>query len=124
MFGAVINYRILSLIQSLHGLFIELSNSLGAKSMKYKKAQDILPKHVLELLQDYVDGEYLYIPLKNNSKKSWGEKSGLKKELSDRNREIYNKYQRGMAISQLIGEYYLTESSIRRIIRSEKLRDN
>lgn len=51
-------------------------------------------------------------------------KSGFKKELSDRNREIYNKYQRGMAISQLIGEYYLTESSIRRIIRSEKSRDN
>lgn len=88
--------------------------------MRYKKAQDILPKHVLEQLQEYVDGEYLYIPLKNNSKKSWGEKSGIKKELRERNKEILNKYQRGIAIKELISEYYLTESSIRRIIRSEK----
>lgn len=92
--------------------------------MKYKRAQDILPKHVLELLQEYVDGEYLYIPLKNNSKKSWGEKSGIKKELRERNREIFNNYQQGITIKELIGEYYLTESSIRRIIRTEKLRDN
>lgn len=33
--------------------------------MKYKKAQEVLPKHIIELLQEYVDGEYLYIPIKN-----------------------------------------------------------
>ena len=91
--------------------------------MKYKKAQNILPKHIIELLQEYVDGEYLYIPTKNNTKKSWGEVSGLKKELNERNEEIFNKYQDGMEIKELISQYYLTESSIRRIIRQQKLKN-
>lgn len=88
--------------------------------MKYKKAQDILPKHIVELLQEYVNGEYLYIPIKNSNKKSWGEKSGLKKELSERNKEIFNKYKNGIEIKELTSQYYLTESSIRRIIRQQK----
>ena len=91
--------------------------------MRYKKAQDILPKHIIEILQEYVDGEYLYIPIKNNTKKSWGEKSGLKKELSERNKEIFNKYQNGMKIKELTSQYYLTESSIRRLIREQKIKE-
>lgn len=90
--------------------------------MKYKKAQDILPNHIIELLQEYVEGEYLYIPIKNNTKKSWGEKSGLKKEISERNKEIYNRYKNGIEIKELINHYYLTESSIRRIIRQQKIK--
>ena len=88
--------------------------------MKYKKAQDILPKHLLELVQEYVDGSYLYIPTKQDMKKSWGENSGIKKELSKRNEEIFNKYLNGVKIKELVNEYYLTESSIRRIIKQEK----
>ena len=91
--------------------------------MKYKKAQDILPAHIIEMLQEYVDGEYLYIPIKNNTKKSWGEKSGLKKELIERNKEIFNKYQNGIEIKELTSQYYLTESSIRRIIRQQKIKE-
>lgn len=91
--------------------------------MKYKKAQDVLPKHIIELLQEYVDGQYLYIPIKNNTKKSWGEKSGFKKELSERNKEIFNKYEKGLSIKALASQYYLTEGSIRRIIREEKIKE-
>lgn len=40
--------------------------------MKYKKAQNVLPEEILELIQNYVDGEYLYIPRKSKNKKSWG----------------------------------------------------
>lgn len=88
--------------------------------MKYKKAKDILPEHVIEIIQEYVDGEYLYIPIKNNTQKSWGEQSGLRKELSERNSDIFNKYKQGVTIKELIDEYYLAESSIRRIIRQQK----
>lgn len=88
--------------------------------MKYKNAQEILPKHIIEILQEYIDGEYLYIPTKSSSKKSWDETSGLKKELSERNKEIFNKYQKGISIKELTIQYYLTESSIRRIIRGKK----
>ena len=45
--------------------------------MRYVKAQDVLPKDLLKLIQEYVDGEYLYVPRKNGNQKSWGEKSGI-----------------------------------------------
>ena len=32
--------------------------------MKYVKAQDVLPEEILEILQKYIDGKYLYVPKK------------------------------------------------------------
>ena len=49
--------------------------------MKYVKAQDVLPEEIIEILQKYVDGKYLYIPRKNENQKAWGENSGIKKAL-------------------------------------------
>ena len=88
--------------------------------MKYKKAQDILPKDVLDLVQKYIDGDYIYIPKKDDSKKSWGEVSGIKAELNSRNFEIYSKYLQGTSVKQLSADYFLSESSIRRIIYTYK----
>lgn len=86
--------------------------------MKYEKAQDILPSNIIEILQEYVEGGYIYIPKKN--KKSWGENTNTKRELKKRNKEILIKYSSGKSVKDLAKEYYLTESSIRRIIRSLK----
>lgn len=88
--------------------------------MSYKKAQDVLPEEILKIIQEYVDGEYLYIPRKNENHKSWGEKSGIKDSLKIRNNEIYKKYLNGATINELAQEYYLSEKSIRRIIGQEK----
>lgn len=88
--------------------------------MKYKKAQNILPKDVLDLVQKYIDGDYIYIPQKDNSKKSWGEVSGIKAELNSRNFEIYIKFSQGTSIKQLSTDYFLSESSIRRILYTYK----
>lgn len=52
--------------------------------MKYKKAQNILLKDVLDLVQKYIDGDYIYIPKKDNSRKSWVKASGIKAELNFR----------------------------------------
>lgn len=49
--------------------------------MKYTNAKSILPEELLTLIQDYIDGEYLYIPRKQENQKSWGEKNGAKKGL-------------------------------------------
>ena len=40
--------------------------------MKYKKAQDILPQYMIDDLQQYIEGGYLYIPKKeeNSGKKA------------------------------------------------------
>ncbi|MGX4599960.1 CD3324 family protein [Faecalimicrobium sp. JNUCC 81] len=88
--------------------------------MKYEKAQNILPEDVIELIQEYIDGGYLYIPRKSSNKKSWGESSGTKNDLKKRNVEIFNKYKEGISVKELTKHYYLTENSIRRIIRQEK----
>jgi Mor family transcriptional regulator len=86
----------------------------------YVKAQNVLPENILKMIQEYVDGEYLYIPRKNGNEKSWGEKSGTKKFLQKRNEEIYHHYLKGASIKQLAQEYFLSEKSIRRIIHSQK----
>ncbi|GAA0086466.1 CD3324 family protein [Clostridium sp. CTA-7] len=89
--------------------------------MKYIKAQDVLPEEIVKIIQEYVDGEYLYVPRKNDNHKAWGEKSGIKSSLKVRNNEIYKKYIAGTTINELTKEYYLSEKSIRRIISQEKL---
>ena len=88
--------------------------------MKHVKALDVLPAEVIEIIQKYVDGEYLYIPRKNENHKAWGEKSGIKTSLKIRNNEIYKKYLNGSTINELAKEYYLSEKSIRRIISQER----
>ena len=88
--------------------------------MSYIKAQDVLPEEILKIIQEYIDGEYIYIPRKNENHKSWGEKSGIKDSLKIRNNEIYKKYLNGATINELAQEYYLSEKSIRRIIGQEK----
>lgn len=62
----------------------------------------------------------IYIPKKEENKKSWGENTTTKEELKKRNEEIMMKYNNGSSIKNLAGEYYLTEASIRRIIRELK----
>lgn len=89
--------------------------------MKYENAQNILPEDIIKQLQQYVDGMYLYIPKKDTNKKVWGENSGFKLELLNRNKEIYNKFLTGVEVKDLASSYYLTESSIRRIVREYKL---
>jgi Mor family transcriptional regulator len=84
--------------------------------MRYSKAQNVLPVEILKIIQEYVDGEYLYIPRKNGNKKAWGEKSGTRNSLKYRNVEIFNKHNEGASIIELANEYYLSEKSIRRIV--------
>ena len=88
--------------------------------MGYNKAADILPPKILEVLQDYVDGEYIYIPRKPENRKSWGQQTDTKKTYAERNVQIYKDYLEGMSLTQLATKYFLAEKSIQRIIRQEK----
>lgn len=81
--------------------------------MRYIKAQDVLPEDILKIIQEYVDGEYLYIPRRHGNQKSWGEQSGVKKHLRIRNQQIYHQYLEGISVSILAEQYYLSEKSIR-----------
>lgn len=88
--------------------------------MRYEKAQDILPDGIIEIIQNYIEGGYIYIPKKNENKKSWGENTETKMYLNLRDKEIFNKYSQGVSVKILAQEYFLTEGSIRRIIRNQK----
>ncbi|MGL5348235.1 MAG: CD3324 family protein [Peptostreptococcaceae bacterium] len=88
--------------------------------MKYKKAQDILPQDLVIKLQDFFDGGYIYIPKKEDNKKTWGDNTDTKKNLKERNKRIYNDFDSGMTIRELSNKYYLVENSIRRILKEYK----
>lgn len=89
--------------------------------MSYISAQSVLPEKLIKLIQEYVDGEYLYVPRKNENQKSWGEKNGTRITLKKRDTEIFTKYTEGTTIIELTMMYYLSEKSIRRILSKEKI---
>ncbi len=88
--------------------------------MSYIKAEQILPKEIIERIQTYIDGEYIYIPRKECNRKSWGESTSTRSDLDIRNRMIYMKYLDGSGTEELADEYYLSEKSIQRIILQQK----
>lgn len=88
--------------------------------MKYIKANNVLPEDMIKSIQEYVDGEFLYIPRKDDNHKTWGEKSGAKDMLKNRNNEIFQKYNQGINARELSIMYYLSEQSIRRIVSEQK----
>ena len=88
--------------------------------VSYQKAIDVLPKEMIELIQQYIDGEYLYIPRKAELKKSWGEETQTRSELERRNQAIFDDYIHGMKSVQLAEKYFLSEKSIQRILRQLK----
>lgn len=84
--------------------------------MGYKKAIEVLPEELLALIQNYIDGEYLYIPKKEDNKKAWGENTKAAQITYQRNLEIYTKYQEGISASELANRYCLSIKSIQGII--------
>lgn len=85
--------------------------------MGYRKAEDILPLEIIEIIQQYVDGESIYIPRVEEHKKEWGSSTSARQELKKRNAYIVQDYLNGGRTSELADKYYLSEKSIQRIIR-------
>jgi Mor family transcriptional regulator len=90
--------------------------------MGYKKAIEVLPEELLELIQNYIDGECIYIPRKEINRKSWGENNKAKQITHARNHEIYGRYQEGYSIKELADIYCLSIKSIQGIILKMKQR--
>lgn len=84
--------------------------------MSYISAEDILPKELIETIQQYVSGKSIYIPCKE--KKVWGSQTKTKQYYKIRNQEICIKHKNGVSIKTLATTYSLTEKSIQRIIRT------
>ncbi|MED1744242.1 CD3324 family protein [Brevibacillus borstelensis] len=88
--------------------------------MSYKRAIHILPNDLLEMVQEYVDGEFIYIPRKSGKKKEWGSSTSTRTELQQRNRQIYEEYLAGNSLQQLADKYFLSLKSMQRIIREQR----
>ena len=69
--------------------------------MKYINANEILPVTMVEVLQKYMQAGYIYIPAKTEQHKSWGELSGYRKELEERNKKIISDYKQGISTENL-----------------------
>ena len=61
--------------------------------MKYINANVILPEKLIEEIQKYIQGKYIYIPIKNKIINSWDE-----------------------SIENLAQKYYLSVDTIRKIL--------
>ncbi len=85
--------------------------------MSYRKAEQVLPKEVIDLIQKYVDGECIYIPRKLDGRKDWGSNTGIREELVQRNIKIYECYINGEDVQTLANNFFLSTKSIQRIIR-------
>ncbi len=84
--------------------------------MKYLNAQAILPNALVKELQTYVQGGYIYVPVDQEHQKCWGEVSGYRQELAQRNQQIKEEYQRGISIESLSEKYCLSLYAVRKII--------
>lgn len=88
--------------------------------MGYRKAEEILPMEIIELIQRYVDGENIYIPRKENQRKEWGSGTFIRQELENRNFQIFTDFRNGYKVQELSIKYFLSEKSIQRILRKMK----
>ena len=86
--------------------------------MGYTNATEVLPKTVLEAVQKYVDGEYLYIPRRDDRRKTWGERTQTRANITARNREIHARHSQGMRVRELADQFYLSPKTIARILRA------
>lgn len=88
--------------------------------MRYKNANNILPPELIEAIQQYIQGEYIYIPIKDKTPKT--APTVYKVELQKRDEHIYTKSLEGVSNKALSAMYNLSEPSIRRIIIKQKRR--
>lgn len=88
--------------------------------MGYIKAEQVLPDEIIKLIQQYVDGKNIYIPKREDTKSDWGEISGTRRKLQERNKHIYEAYISGSKVHELAEKYFLSEKSIWRIISEQK----
>lgn len=88
--------------------------------MRYKNATEVLPKEFIDMIQEYYQGGYLYIPRK--TLREMKKDTDYKIELAKRNQHIYLKNLEGFSNKQLANTYHLSESSVRRIVSGERMK--
>jgi len=84
--------------------------------MGYKKATKVLPQHLLRAIQEYVDGEYLYIPRKEENRRHWRESAPNRAFRAARNTEMAARRKAGWSVAQLAERDILSEKAVYKIL--------
>ena len=84
--------------------------------MKYRKAQAVFPKSLLDEIQKYVQGELVYIPKSPVNYMEWGANTDTKQTLALRNKDIVQAFKTGVSIPELSEFYSLSEDTIKKIV--------
>jgi len=87
--------------------------------MKYENGSDIFPAWLLRQIQKYVSGKLIYIPAMEQ-KRPWGETSGYKRYLWERNHAIREKFSAGANVEALMEEFSLSGETIKKIVYSKE----
>ena len=88
--------------------------------MGYKTAKTVLPNELIRLIQKYVDGEYLYIPRKEEKRRCWGETTGGRLITQRRNAEIKRRHYGGASVSLLANDYCLSPKTVYKIVAADE----
>ncbi|MGN6712238.1 CD3324 family protein [Anaerocolumna jejuensis] len=88
--------------------------------MGYKNAIYVLPDKLITAIQEYIDGEYLYIPRRAEARKKWGELKNTRHSLRMRNEAIFEGYRNGISVKQLATKYYLSPKTVYKILSEMK----
>ena len=104
-----------------HGADVSLFGEAGGTdlSAKLENARELLPAELLSRIQKYCEGCLIYIP-KRGKKAAWGKSNGARGRYDERNRQICKMHVSGTPVKELSQMYWLSEDSIRKIIRRRK----
>ncbi|MGH4122885.1 MAG: CD3324 family protein [Clostridium sp.] len=84
--------------------------------VNYVNAGVILPDNLVVEIQKYIQGGYLYVPSQGQTRKKWGENSGNRDFIKNRNQDICVRHKKGYTIKVLAKEFFLSIDSIKKIV--------
>jgi hypothetical protein len=89
-------------------------------NVKYINADTIFPEELLKEIQRHIPGGLIYIPRPKDAHKKWGENSGGRRVVQERNDEIRQLFAAGRTIDQLVEQFCLSVDSIKKIVYGKK----
>ncbi|ASB90890.1 CD3324 family protein [Bacillus sonorensis] len=87
--------------------------------MAYLNAAAILPEKLISEIQQYVQGETIYIPKPVSAHQKWGARSGARKLIDDRNALMKKAFKNGRTIDQLADDHHLSVETVKKIVYSK-----
>lgn len=84
--------------------------------MTYLNGKEVLPAELLAQIQQYCSGGLIYIPQEEGTRRAWGNGTGIRQELDERNCMIREKRRNGSSLMDLAEEFHLSTNSLKKIL--------